>query len=72
MVGRVEGLTCPLEVRSEIDEIRARCLLFPSMFKASDQYSMTFSLFAPWYNNARPLRTYLGSCELHVLSSRFS
>lgn len=48
MVGRVEELTCPLEVRSEINKkIRAHCLLFPSMFKASDQYSMTFSLLAP-------------------------
>lgn len=62
MVGHAEALTYPLQVRSEINKkIRAQCLLFPSMFKASDQYSMTFSLLAPWYNNARPLKTYLES-----------
>lgn len=33
--------------------------LFASMFKASDQYSMTFSFFDPWYRSARPLKTYL-------------
>lgn len=42
-------------------KIQVYCLLFPSMFKASDQYSMTFSLLAPWYNSARPLKTYLES-----------
>lgn len=58
----MEELTCPLDVRGEINmKIQVYCLLFPSMFKASDQYSMTFSLLAPWYNSARPLKTYLES-----------
>lgn len=57
MVGLVEGLRGLLEAGHGINQ--GHYALFASMFNASVQYSMTFSLLDPWYNNARPLKTYL-------------